>query len=137
MPAYTKTHRMKSVNINTILQIVALLFLLIIGYMTFRSGSKWESIQKDLDDARRELKTSRDTLTITQSRLKKSMVEIERMNLQKDIFKRERDSILLSFKKETAADWDALVAIKDSIKENQEKLIAERVLLDSLFSIKN
>ncbi|WP_025741230.1 hypothetical protein [Aquimarina pacifica] len=127
---------MKSTNINTILQIVGLVFLIIIGYMTFSSGSKWESIQKDLDNVRNELKTSRDTLKITQTRLKSSLEEIEKMNLQKDIFKRERDSIILDFKKETAADWDALVAIKDSIKENQEKLIAERVLLDSLFNIK-
>ena len=124
---------MKNISTSLILQIVALIFLIIIGYMMFNSGSKWDIISNELERARKELDSSKKVLKNTQSQLTESLHEIERMNLQKDIFKRERDSLLFDFKKNTAEDWDELTAIKDSIKKNHDKLVSERILLDSLF----
>ena len=126
---------MKSISTNTILQIVALLFLIIIGYMTFNSGSNWKIIQSELDNARKELKTSRDTLAITKSNLQNSIKEFEKMKLQKDIISRQRDSLLFDFKRKNAKDWNELEAIKDTILKNNEKLIEEKALLDRLFGI--
>lgn len=126
---------MKSISTNTILQIVALLFLIIIGYMTFNSGSNWKIIQSELDKARKELKTSRDTLAITKSNLQNSIKEFEKMKLQKDIISRQRDSLLFDFKRKNAKDWNELEAIKDTILKNNEKLIEEKALLDRLFGI--
>ncbi len=125
---------MKSINTNTILQIVALLFLVIIGYMSFSSGSNWKVIKTELERAQEELKTSKENLIETKASLQNSKKELERLNLQKDIFKRERDSILLEFERKNAADWNSLETIKENITENNKKLIADREILDSLFS---
>ncbi|WP_128755237.1 hypothetical protein [Aquimarina sediminis] len=126
---------MKSINTNTILQIVALLFLVIIGYMTFNSGSNWKIIKSELDKAREELRISKDTLAVTKSNLKNSIKELEKMNLQKDIVVRQRDSLLFDFKRKNAKDWNELEAIKDTILKNNEKLTEEKALLDRLFGI--
>ena len=127
---------MKNINTNTILQIVALLFLVIIGYMSFSSGSNWKIIKSELDRAREELRSSRDTLAVTKANLKNSMKELEKLNIQKDIYRRQRDSLLLDFERKNAEDWNSLVAIKDSIRENNDRIAADRVLLDSLFGRK-
>ncbi|WP_062054697.1 hypothetical protein [Aquimarina longa] len=126
---------MKSITTNTILQIVALIFLIIIGYMTFNSGSNWKIIKSELDNAREELKTSRDTLAITKSNLRNSIKELEKINLQKDIITRQRDSLLFDFKKKNARDWEELKAIKDTIIKNNQKLTEEKAVLDKLFGI--
>lgn len=91
---------MKSINTNTILQIVALLFLIIIGYMTFSSGSNWKIIKSELDNARNELKTSQETLVNTKSELESSKKEFEKMKAQKDLIIHKRDSLILDFKEE-------------------------------------
>jgi len=44
-----------NLNTNTILQIVALLFLVILGYMAFRSESKWGVIKEEIKDAVHEV----------------------------------------------------------------------------------
>lgn len=126
---------MKSTNISTILQIVALIFLIIIGYMTFNSGSNWKIIKSELDRARDELKVSRDTLAITKSNLQNSIQELKKINLQKDIIIRQRDSLLFDFKRKNARDWNELEAIKDSITKNNKKLTEEKALLDRLFGL--
>lgn len=126
---------MKSTNISTILQIVALIFLIIIGYMTFNSGSNWKIIKSELDKARDELKVSRDTLAATKSNLQNSIQELKKMNLQKDIIIRQRDSLLFDFKRKNAKDWNELEAIKDSILKNNKKLTEEKAVLDKLFGL--
>ncbi len=126
---------MKSTNISTILQIVALIFLIIIGYMTFNSGSNWKIIKSELDKARDELKVSRDTLAVTKSNLQNSIQELKKMNLQKDIIIRQRDSLLFDFKRKNAKDWNELEAIKDSILKNNKKLTEEKAVLDKLFGL--
>lgn len=126
---------MKSTNISTILQVVALIFLIIIGYMTFNSESNWKIIKSELDKARDELKVSRDTLAVTKSNLQNSIQELKKMNLQKDIIIRQRDSLLFDFKRKNAKDWNELEAIKDSIFKNNKKLTEEKALLDRLFGL--
>lgn len=126
---------MKSTNVSTILQIVALIFLIIIGYMTFNSGSNWKIIKSELDKARDELKVSRDTLAVTKSNLQSSIQELKKMNLQKDIIIRQRDSLLFDFKRKNAKDWNELEAIKDSILKNNKKLTEEKAVLDKLFGL--
>ncbi len=127
---------MKNINTNTILQIVALLFLVIIGYMTFSSGSKWEIIEKDLNDAKQELKSSEATLKATKVELETSKEEFKKMRLQKDLLIHQRDSLIFDFKKKNAKDWEELQRIKDSIKLNNDKLAEEKALIKSLFGIK-
>ncbi len=126
---------MKNINANTILQIVALLFLIVIGYMIFNSGSNWKIIKSELDNARQELKVSRDTLTVTKSNLQNSVKALKKLQLQKDIVTRQRDSLLFDFKKKNARDWNELEAIKDTISKNNKKLTEHKVLLDKLFGI--
>lgn len=126
---------MKNVNTNTVLQIIALIFLIIIVYMSFRSGSHLEIIKTELDRAREELQLSRDTLMITKTKLKKALKDFEKMKVQKDILIHKRDSLLFDFKKKNAKDWDELQAIKDSIKNTNKKIIEDKVTLDKLFGI--
>lgn len=126
---------MKSINTNTILQIVALLFLIIIGYMTFSSGSNWKIIKSELERAREELKTSRDTLTATQSKLKNSLKEIKKLKLQKDLVTHKRDSLLVDFGQKNAIDWEQKMKLQDSLKAIQDKITVETKLLDSLFGL--
>jgi len=126
---------MKNVNTNTILQIVALLFLGIIGYMTFSSGSNWKIIKSELERARKELEISKDTLSVTQSKLKTSIKEIQKLKLQKDLIKHKRDSLVLEFEKKNAKDWETLTHIKDSLKKINRTIIKEEEILDSLFGI--
>ncbi len=123
---------MKNINTNTILQIVALLFLVIIGYMTFSSGSKWDIIEAQLKEAKEQLTESKKTLTTTIANLETSKSELQKIQLQKDIFKRQRDSLLLDFERKNAVDWNSLEAIKDSITINNEELIMYKKILDSL-----
>lgn len=126
---------MKKISTNTILQIIALIFLVIMVYMTFNSSSNWKVIKTELDNARRELKISKDTLTATRSNLQKSLKELEKIQLQKGIVTSQRDSLLFDFKKKNAKDWEELTAIKDSIAKNNDELNENKVLLDKLFNI--
>lgn len=126
---------MKNINANTILHIVAILFLIVIGYMVFNSGSNWKTIKTELDNARQELKTSRDTLAVTKSNLQNSVKELKKLQLQKDIVTSQRDSLLFDFKRKNAKDWDELKSIKDTISKNNKKLNEHKVLLDKLFGI--
>ncbi|MCK8522625.1 hypothetical protein M0D21_13655 [Aquimarina sp. D1M17] len=126
---------MKSINTNTILQIVALLFLIIIGYMTFSSGSNWKIIKSELDNARNELKTSQETLVNTKSELESSKKEFEKMKAQKDLIIHKRDSLILDFKRRNAKDWEELQRIKDSIKLVNDQLAKDRVIVGSLLGL--
>ncbi len=124
---------MKTINTNTILQIVALLFLVIIGYMTFSSGSKWEVIKSELDRAREELKTSRDTLAVTKANLDTSLEEIHKLTLQKDIITLKRDSLLLEFERKNAKDWDDLQRIKKELQKIKDSLQRDIAVAGALF----
>ena len=128
---------MKKLNISTILQLIALVFLLVIGYMTFNSSSNWKIIKSELDQAKKELQVSRDTLSATKANLQKSLTELKKIQLQKGIITRQRDSLLFDFKKQNAKDWQELTALKDSIAKNNDKLNEDKVLLDRLFDIDN
>ncbi|MAQ75337.1 MAG: hypothetical protein CL613_03260 [Aquimarina sp.] len=128
---------MKKLNISTILQLIALVFLLVIGYMTFNSSSNWKIIKSELDQAKKELQASRDTLSATKANLQKSLTELKKIQLQKGIITRQRDSLLFDFKKQNAKDWEELTALKDSIAKNNDKLNEDKVLLDRLFEIDN
>ncbi len=126
---------MKNINTNTILQIVALLFLVIIGYMSFSSGSNWKVIQEQLKNTKEELKVSKETLVATKSELENSKKEFKKMKLQKDLLIHKRDSLIFDFKKKNAKDWEELQRIKDSIKVTNDKLAEDKVLINSLFGI--
>ncbi len=126
---------MKNINTNTILQIVALLFLVIIGYMTFSSGSNWKIIKSELERARKELEVSKDTLAVTQSKLKNSIKEIHKLKLQKDLITHKRDSLLVDFGEKNAIDWNQKMELQDSLKAIQDKIVVETKLLDSLFGL--
>ncbi len=126
---------MKNINTNTILQIVALLFLIIIGYMTFSSGSNWKIIKSELDRARKELEISKDTLAATKSKLKSSLKEINKLKLQKDLVSHKRDSLLVDFGQKNAIDWKQKMELQDSLKVIQDKITVETKLLDSLFGL--
>ncbi|AXT61377.1 hypothetical protein D1816_13810 [Aquimarina sp. AD10] len=126
---------MKNINPNTILQIVALLFLVIIGYMTFNSGSNWKIIKSELDRAREELKTSKETLVSTKSDLEKFKKEFEKMRLQKDLLIHKRDSLIFDFQKKNAKDWEELQRIKDSIKINNDQLAEDKALIKNALGI--
>ena len=128
---------MKKLNISTILQLIALVFLLVIGYMTFNSSSNWKIIKSELDQAKKELQASRDTLSATKANLQKSLTELKKIQLQKGIITRQRDSLLFDFKKQNAKDWEELTALKDSIAKNNDKLNEDKVILDRLFDIDN
>ncbi|WP_299897967.1 hypothetical protein [uncultured Aquimarina sp.] len=126
---------MKSINISTVLQIVALIFLIIIGYMTFNSSENWKVITSELEKANKELKISKDTLAITKNLLKNSRIEFKQMKAQKDLLIHQRDSILFAFKKKNAKDWNELQNIKDSIQQTNNQLTKDRVLLEGLFGL--
>lgn len=126
---------MKSINISTVLQIVALIFLIIIGYMTFNSSENWKVITSELEKANKELKISKDTLAITKDLLKNSRIEFKQIKAQKDLLIHQRDSILFAFKKKNAKDWNELQNIKDSIQQTNNQLTKDRVLLEGLFGL--
>ncbi|GAA4273784.1 hypothetical protein U6A24_02395 [Aquimarina gracilis] len=119
---------MKNINTNTILQIVALLFLVIIGYMSFSSGSNWKVVQQQINETKEKLNESEETLKNTQAELKKSKEEFEKMKIRKDILIHERDSLILDFRRKNAKDWDELQRIKDSIRLNKKQLIEDRLI---------
>ncbi|WP_075343719.1 hypothetical protein [Tenacibaculum agarivorans] len=126
---------MKSTNINTLLQIVALIFLLIIGYLVFSSSSNWRVIKRELDNAQQELKTSKEKVVNAKSELDKFKKEFEKMKAQKDLLIHKRDSLILEFKRKNAKDWQELQQIKDSIKNTNDKLVKDRLILNGLFGI--
>ena len=126
---------MKSINTNTILQIVALFFLVIIGYMTFSSGSNWKIIKSELDRAREELDTSKKIVTTTKAELESSKKEFEKMKAQKDLIIHKRDSLILDFKRKNAKDWEELQRIKDSITLVNDQLAKDRAIVDGLLGL--
>lgn len=126
---------MKSTNVNTLLQIVALIILLIIGYLVFKSSSNWKVIEIELNNARQELKTSKDNVINAKAELENFKKEFEQMKAKKDFIIHQRDSLILHFQKKNAKDWEELQKIKDSIKAVNDKLARDRVILDGLFGV--
>lgn len=126
---------MKSNNVNTLLQIVAIIILLIIGYLVFKSSSNWKVIEIELNNARQELQTSKDNVVNAKTELEKFRKEFEQMKAQKDFIIHKRDSLILDFKRKNARDWNELQRIKDSIKAVNDKLAKDRVILDGLFGV--
>ncbi len=126
---------MKSNNINTLLQIVAIIILLIIGYLVFKSSSNWKVIEVELDKARQELKTSKNNIVNAKTELENFKKEFEQMKAQKDFIIHKRDSLIFHFKKKNARDWQELQRIKDSIKVVNDKLDRDRAILDGLFGV--
>ncbi|WP_024768072.1 hypothetical protein [Aquimarina macrocephali] len=126
---------MKNINISLILQIVALFFLLVIGYLIFNSSDNWKIVSSELDKAQKELKVSQEVIITTKSQLENSRKEFEQMKSQKDLIIHKRDSLILSFKRKNAKDWDELQRIKDSIKLTNDRLAKDRAVLDDLFGM--
>ena len=124
---------MKNISIGTLLQIVSLLFLIIIGYMTFTTSENWSIVSTGLEEAKQELKISKDTLAITRDLLQNSRLEFKQMKAQKNLIIHQRDSLLFAFKRKNAKDWNELQEIKDSIQATNDQLIKDRILLDDLF----
>lgn len=126
---------MKNNNISIILQIVALIFLIIIGYLTFNSSGNWKIITTELKKAQEELKISKETINNTQTQLENAKKEFEQMRAQKNLIIHKRDSLILTFKRKNAKDWSDLVRIKDSIKLTNNLLTKDRLILDGLFGV--
>ena len=126
---------MKNVNINMVLQIVALLFLLLIGYMIFSASGNWKIVASELEKANKELKMSKDTLVVTKKRLENQRLEFIQMKAQKELIIHKRDSLLFAFKKKNARDWDELQNIKDSIEVTNNQIAKDRLLLNDLFGL--
>lgn len=126
---------MKTTNIGLILQIVAVLFLIVIGYLVFNSSDNWEIVSTELDNTKNELKISKEVITETTSQLENVRKEFEKMKTQKDLIIHKRDSLILSFQRKNAKDWAELQRIKDSIKLNNNRLAKDRAVLDGLFGI--
>ena len=126
---------MKSNNINTLLQIVAIIILLIVGYLVFQSSSNWKVIEIELNNARQELKTSKDNVLNAKTELDNFKKEFEQMKAKKDFIIHKRDSLILDFKRKNARDWNELQRIKDSIKAVNDKLARDRAILDGLFGV--
>ncbi|WP_378179119.1 hypothetical protein [Aquimarina sp. SS2-1] len=124
---------MNTLNISTILQIVAVIFLIIIGYMTFNSSENWKVVTSELEKANKELRVSKDTLAVTKGLLENSRKAFKQMKVQKDLLIHQRDSLLFAFKRKNAKDWNELQNIKDSIQVNNNQLAKDRILLEGLF----
>jgi len=103
--------------------------------LTFNSSENWKIITSELEKANKELEISKDTLAITKDLLKNARLEFQQMKIQKDLMIHERDSLLFSFKRKNAKDWDELQNIKDSIQLTNDQLAKERTLLDGLFGL--
>ena len=130
-----KKIQMKNIPINTVLQSIALLFLAIIGYFMFTSSSNWQIVTTELEKAKKELKFATDSILATKVQLEKTKKEFQQMKVQKDLLIHTRDSLILSFQKNNAKDWEDLQKIKDSIARTNEKLDKDRLLLESLFGL--
>lgn len=128
---------MKNSNINTILQIIAIVFLIVIGYFTLSSNDNLNIISTELKNTKEELKNSKETIISVQNELKTAQMEFKKMKAQKDLIIHKRDSLILSFEKRNAKDWEDLMRIKDSIKITNDKLTEDRLILDRLFGLKN
>ncbi|NHN24085.1 hypothetical protein FIA58_000215 [Flavobacterium jejuense] len=126
---------MKNIPIQTILQSIALLFLVIIGYFMFTASSNWQVVTTELEKAKEELKFATDSILATKVQLEKTKQEFQQMKVQKDFLIHTRDSLILSFKRNNAKDWEDLQKIKDSIVLTNEKLDKDRLLLDGLFGL--
>ncbi len=126
---------MQNTHINIILQMIALLFLIIIGYLIFNSSTNWKIVASELDKAKEELKISKDAITVAKSQLENSKKEFEQMKARKNLIIHRRDSLILAFKRKTAKDWTELLRIKDSIQLTNDRLAKDRSVLDGLFGL--
>ncbi|WP_130734459.1 hypothetical protein [Flavobacterium sp. J27] len=126
---------MKNISINTVLQSITLLFLIIIGYFMFTSNSNWQIITAELKKAKKELQLATDSIMVTQEQLERTKHEFQQMKVQKDFLIHTRDSLLLTFQRNNAKDWEDLQNIKDSIARTNEKLDKDRLLLEGLFGL--
>ncbi|MEW7289078.1 hypothetical protein [Aquimarina sp. 2304DJ70-9] len=126
---------MKNTNIGIILQVIALLFLIAIGYLIFNSNANWKTITVELNKAKEELNISKDVITATKFQLENSKKEFVQMKAQKDLIIHRRDSLILSFKRKNAKDWTDLQRIKDSIQRTNDRLAKDRVVLEGLFGL--
>lgn len=126
---------MKKIDLSTVLQIIALIFLVFIGYLTFKSSSNWSIIKSELENARKELKISRDTLAATKFKLEKSVQTIDKLQLQKEVYALQRDSIILALKRKNAKNWDELTTLKDSINTINSKISEDLALLKKVYGL--
>ena len=127
---------MKKLDINTVLQGIQLILLVIIGYLIFSSNSNLKTMTLELDRAKKELESAEDSIINIRTKLKQSNTALERVYLEKDIIIRQRDSLLFDFKRKNTKNKNILSAIKDSIILNNQKLKEDKILLDKLFDIK-
>ena len=126
---------MKTIQLSTVLQILTLLFLIMMSYITFSNHDSWKVITDELKKANKELKVSKDSLLITHGILKNSRIAFKQMKAQKDLLIHQRDSLLFAFKRKNAKDWNELQNIKDSIKQTNQQLTKDRLLVNGLFGI--
>jgi len=103
--------------------------------MTFNSGSNWKVIKEQLKETQSQLQKSQETLNATKATLEKVTLEFEKMKIQKDLLIHRRDSLLFDFKKKNAKGGKELQRIKDSIKATNDKLVADKALIKSLFGV--
>ncbi len=126
---------MKNTAINTLLQIVTLLLVVIIGYVTFKSNANWDIISTELTKAKDNLTIAKRTITQTKSELDSARKEFERMKAQKELIIHKRDSLILSFKRKNAKNWIDLQRIKDSIQRTNDRLAEDRSILEGLLGL--
>jgi len=127
--------RTKKININTVLQIVALIILIVVGYLTFKSSANWKLFKFELENARKELRTSIDTLTVTKQKLANSLKTIDQLQIEKDLIRLKRDSIIMDLKRKNAKDWEELTELKDSISKINDKISEDLALLRRVYGL--
>ncbi|WP_340200010.1 hypothetical protein [Ascidiimonas sp. W6] len=126
---------MQNTHISLILQVIALLFLIIIGYLIFNSSTNWQIVTSELNKAKEELRISKDATILAKSQLESSKKEFKQMKAQKDLIIHRRDSLILTFKRKNAKDWTDLQRIKDSIQLINNRLVKDRSILEGLFGL--
>ena len=121
----TKTNSQISNYLSKFFQPAILFLLLIVVWQIFSSNRSEDIIKEQLDKTEQKLNSVTVTLEETKNNIDSLQNQISFFGEKSKILTLERDSLLLKFKKETAANWESL----QNIIKHQKEVNAELAYL--------
>lgn len=128
---------MNNTHLSLVLQGIAIFFLILLAYLNLNSQFEWKSVGKELQMIRTTIRVTTDSLLASKNKLKKRTTALKKIQIQKDILRSERDSILFDFKRKNAKDWKELSEINDTLSKIHTRIQADMLLLDKIFDNSN
>lgn len=107
---------------NLLIQIALLILGGFILFKVFQVDANQKIIKNNIQKSISEIQDAEKNLEAAQEEIAGLEKEIAIFKIERDLLETQKDSIVLSYRKKQARDWEELQEIKEGIKENIDKL---------------